>query len=106
MFISILYSAVIIGLGTSQLIDMQAAKAEADFKTKEDARIDEEQRQAMLSDSSAYEEGADQQLIDETDVEANVFEQSTSSATDADPTGRYAELTAEMHDHDDPYPEV
>jgi hypothetical protein len=35
MLISILYSAVIIGLGTSQLIDMQAAKAEADFKKKE-----------------------------------------------------------------------
>lgn len=34
MLISILYSAVIIGLGTSQLIDMQAAKAEADFKQR------------------------------------------------------------------------
>jgi prefoldin subunit 5 len=42
MLISILYSAVIIGLGTSQLIDMQAAKSEADFKAKEQARIEAE----------------------------------------------------------------
>lgn len=36
MLISILYSAVIIGLGTSQLIDMQAAEAESSHKKQED----------------------------------------------------------------------
>jgi hypothetical protein len=48
MLISILYSAVIIGLGTSQLIDMQAAKSEADFREKEkealEARLAEAQQ--------------------------------------------------------------
>lgn len=52
MLVSILYNAVIIGLGTSQLIDMQSAKAEKQF---------DELRKQVSRDASSHE-GVDEEI--------------------------------------------
>ena len=80
MLISILYSAVIIGLGTSQLIDIQAQKAEADFKEKE-AEAEEKlklelqriatQRQANQQQQQQLQHEGAQQAEDQWDQRAD-----------------------------------
>jgi len=74
MLISILYSAVIIGLGTSQLIDIQAQKAEKEFKEKEEAAEEkvkiELQRIAMQRQAQQHQHQQQQQQQQQTQTQS------------------------------------
>ena len=72
MLVSILYNAVIIGLGTSQLIDMQSAKAEVEFsRMRIKAQEDEASRRSSVTgggrEDGEEEEGDDDMRLDEGD---------------------------------------
>ena len=71
MLVSILYNAVIIGLGTSQLIDLQSAEAEKKFQeVKAEAT---HSRQASLTDELDLQDVVDDE-DDEEDEEDNPFD--------------------------------
>jgi hypothetical protein len=65
MLISILYSAVIIGLGTSQLIDMQAAKAETSFQEQQQQVAVQEQLRIAAERQIAAHEQMEQRMREE-----------------------------------------
>ena len=66
MLVSILYNAVIIGLGTSQLIDMQSAKAEVEFSRLRllaaDSKTQAEDDESLQRQRDEEEEDDDMQL--------------------------------------------
>lgn len=77
MLVSILYNAVIIGLGTSQLIDMQSAKAEQQFdelrrQVSRDASLHDAEPGESIEMMESVDQSLNQSQNPSDDVEINI----------------------------------
>lgn len=105
MLVSILYNAVIIGLGTSQLIDMQAGKAEEEF-----SKMRSEREQSLTSSRDEQYDGASISLppLDarQLNLSENPFESSENhslemSKLNSDEEQDLSLSSNDYHDEDD-----